>query len=279
MPPTIRTNNGVGIPQLGFVVYQIPASRTTEMVRVALDAGYRHVDTAQVYGNETEVGTAIVESDLLREDVFITTKLNPQHHGYVSTRKQLEESLRKLRTSYVDLYLLHWPSPDRDRYFESWRACEGLLVEGKVRSIGVSNLTVTDLAWLAERSETVPAVNQVELHPSFQQGELRRYHHSHGIITEAWGPIALGESLKDPTLQALAKNYGRTPAQLILRWHVQLGVVPLCKSATPSRIRDNFAIFDFQIDADDMKTIATLDGTPNGVPSRTMEASLPRWHS
>jgi 2,5-diketo-D-gluconate reductase A len=233
----MRTNNGVEIPQVGFGVYQIPASRTTEMVRVALDAGYRHVDTAQVYGNEAEVGTAIAESGLPREDVFITTKLNPQHHGYVSTRNELEESLRKLRTSYIDLYLLHWPSPGKDRYLESWRACEDLLAQGKVRSIGVSNLTVADLVWLTERSQTVPAVNQVELHPSFQQGELRQYHHLHGIITEAWGPIARGESLKDPTLQALAKKYGKTPAQLILRWHLQLGNIPLCKSVTPSRIR------------------------------------------
>ncbi len=279
MPPTIRTNNGVEIPQIGFGVYQIPASRTPEMVRVALDAGYRHVDTAQVYGNEAEVGTAIVESGLPREDLFITTKLNPQHHGYVSTSKELEESLRKLRTSYVDLYLLHWPSPGRERYLESWRACEDLLAEGKVRSIGVSNLTVADLAWLAERSETTPAVNQVELHPNFQQSELRRYHQSHGIITEAWGPIALGKSLKDPTLRRLAEKYEKTPAQLILRWQIQLGNIPLCKSATPSRIRENLAIFDFQIDAEDMQSIARLDGAANGASSRTNESSLPRWQA
>jgi 2,5-diketo-D-gluconate reductase A len=273
----MRMNNGVEIPQVGFGVYRIPPSRTTEMVRVALDAGYRHIDTAQVYGNEAEVGTAIVGSGLPREDVFITTKLNPQHHGYASTSRELEESLRKLRTSYVDLYLLHWPSPGKDRYLESWRACADLLAQGKVRSIGVSNLTVADLAWLAEHSANVPAVNQVELHPSFQQGGLRRYHHSHGIITEAWGPLALGESLKDPTLQALAKKYGKTPAQLILRWHVQLGNIPICKSATPSRIRENLAIFDFRIDTDDMERIATLEGDPHGAPSRTMEAGLPRW--
>lgn len=279
MTPTVRTNSGVEIPQLGFGVFQIPASRTIETVRVALDAGYRHIDTAQVYGNETEVGTAIVESGLPREEIFLTTKLNPQHHGYASTIKQFEASLRELRSSYVDLYLLHWPSPGRDRYLESWRACGDLLAAGKVRAIGVSNLTVGDLAWLAERSETVPAVNQVELHPSLQQTELRAYHHAHGIVTEAWGPIALGGSLKDPTLQALAKKYGRTPAQLILRWHVQLGIVPLCKSVTPSRIRENLAIFDFQIDADDMKTIAALDGAPGGASSRTMHASLPRWTS
>jgi 2,5-diketo-D-gluconate reductase A len=279
MPPTINTNNGFGIPQVGFGVFQIPASRTTETVRVALDAGYRHVDTAQVYGNEVEVGTAIVDSGLPRENVFITTKLNPQDHGYVSTGQALEKSVRKLQTSYVDLFLLHWPSPGKDRYLESWRACEDLVAEGRVRSIGVSNLTIADLEWLAERSETVPAVNQVEIHPSFQQDELRRYHHSHGIITEAWGPIASGQSLKDPALEAIARKYGVTPAQLILRWHVQLGNVPLCKSVTPSRIRENIAIFDFGIDAEDMARIATLDGDPNGAPSRTMQATLPRWPS
>ncbi|GAA3622957.1 aldo/keto reductase [Kineosporia mesophila] len=273
----MRTNNGIDIPQAGFGVYQIPASRTTEMVRVALDAGYRHIDTAQVYGNEAEVGTAIAESGLPREDVFITTKLNPQRHGYVSTGRELEESLRKLRTSYVDLYLLHWPSPGKDQYLESWRACENLLAEGKVRSIGVSNLTVPDLVWLAGQSQTAPAVNQVELHPSFQQGELRQYHRSRGIITQAWGPLAWGEALKDPTLQALAKKYGKTPAQLILRWQVQLGNIPIGKSATPSRIRENAAIFDFRINADDMERIATLDNDPHGAPVRTMSAGLPRW--
>lgn len=277
MPQTMRTNNGIEIPQAGFGVYQIPARKTTEMVRVALDAGYRHIDTAQVYGNEAEVGAAIVESGLSREDVFLTTKLNPLHHGYASAGRQLDESLRKLRTSYVDLYLLHWPSPGRDRYLDSWRACEDLLAQGTARAIGVSNLTVADLAWLAERSATVPAVNQVEIHPSFQQDELRRYHHSHGIVTEAWGPIALGQSLTDPTLQALARKYGKTPAQLILRWHLQLGNIPLCKSVTPARIRENLAIFDFLIEADDMARIAALDGDPHGAPSRTLDASLPRW--
>jgi 2,5-diketo-D-gluconate reductase A len=160
---------------------------------------------------------------------------------------------------------------------ESWQACEDLLAQGKVRSIGVSNLSVADLDWLAERSETVPAVNQVELHPSFQQVDLRQYHNSRGIITEAWGPLALGESLKDPALQTLAKKYGKTPAQLILRWHIQLGNIVLAKSTTPSRIRENLEIFDFRIDADDMERIATLEGDPHGAPSRTMHASLPRW--
>lgn len=273
----MTTNNGVDIPQVGVGVYQVPASRTAELVHVALDAGHRHIDTAQVYGNEAEVGTAIAESSLPREDVFTTTKLHPQHHGYGSTSQELDESLRKLQTSYVDLYLLHWPSPGEDRYLDSWRACEDLLAQGRARSIGVSNLTADDLAWLAERSETVPAVNQVELHPNFQQSEVRRYHDAHGTITEAWGPIALGQALQDPTLQALAEKYGRTPAQLVLRWHVQLGNIPLPGSVTPSRIRENLAIFDFRIDVEDMEMIAALEGDPDGAPSRTMGAGLPRW--
>lgn len=240
---------GNDIPHVGLGVYRIPASRTAEAVRAALDAGYRHIDTAQVYGNEAEVGTAIRESGVPREDVFLTTKLNPQRHGYASTGRELAASLRKLQTSYVDLFLLHWPS----------------------------NLTVADLAWLAERSDTVPDVNQVELHPSLQQAELRRYHDAHGIATEAWGPLAEGESLTDPTLQALAKKYEKTPAQLILRWHVQLGSIPLPKSVTPSRIRENIAVFDFRIDAEDMDRIAALDGDPHGARSRTRDAGLPRW--
>ncbi|GAB7046816.1 aldo/keto reductase [Catenuloplanes indicus] len=268
---------GNDIPHVGFGVYRIPASRTAEAVRIALDAGYRHIDTAQVYGNEAEVGTAIRESGLPREDVFLTTKLNPQRHGYASTGQELDESLRRLQTSYVDLFLLHWPSPGRDRYLESWRACADLLAEGKVRAIGVSNLTVVDLAWLAERSDTVPDVNQVELHPGLQQAELRRYHDAHGIVTEAWGPLAEGESLTDPTLRALARKYETTPAQLILRWHVQLGNIPLPKSVKPARIRENIAVFDFRIDAEDMARIAALDGDPHGARSRTRGAGLPRW--
>lgn len=275
----IKTNNGVEIPQRGFGVFQIPASRTAETVRVALDAGYRHIDTAQVYGNEAQVGAAIVDSRLPREELFVTTKMNPMNHGYASTRDALDESLRKLRTPYLDLYLLHWPSPEKAAYLESWRACEALLAAGKSRAIGVSNLTVEDLAWLAEESATVPAVNQVELHPSFQQVALRRYHEAHGIITEAWGPIAQGESLRDPTIQTLATKHGKSAAQVILRWHVQLGIVPLCKSVTPARIRENLAILDFALDDDDMRTIAALDGKPGGASSRTRGASLPRWRT
>ena len=245
MFPKIKMNDGLEIPQVGFGVYQIPRSQTVETVRVAFDAGHRHIDVAQEYGNEAEVGQAVAESGLPREEVFISTKLNPQKHGYQSTIAELEESLRKLRTPYVDLYLLHWPSPGKEEYLESWRACEKLLADGKVRSIGVSNLTIPHLEWLAKRAETVPAANQVELHPNFQQDELRRYHRSRGIITEAWGPVAQGRSLKDPALEAIARRYGKTTAQVILRWHVQLGNIPLTKSVTPSRINKNIEIFDF----------------------------------
>lgn len=273
----VTTNNGVDIPLVGFGVHQIPCSQTTEMVRIALDAGYRLIDTAQAYYNEAEVGRAVFESGLPREDIFITTKLSPQHHGFTSAITELEKSLRKLRTPYVDLYLIHWPSPGEARYLESWRACEKLLGDGKVRSIGVSNLSVAHLEWLAMRCETVPALNQVELHPHFQQNELRHYHRSHGIITEAWGPIARGKSLTDPTLETLARKYGKTTAQVILRWHLQLGNITLIKTATHSRVRENLAIFDFQIEAADMARIASLDGDPNGAPSLTIGAGLPRW--
>lgn len=273
----IELGDGVLIPQLGFGVYQIPGSQTSEMVRLALDAGYRLIDTAQAYGNEAEVGQAVVDSGLPREDVFITTKLSPQRHGYASTIAALEESLQRLRTPYVDLFLLHWPSPDKERYLESWQACERMLGDGKVRSIGVSNLTAAQLEWLAKRSDVVPAVNQVELHPHYQQAELRLYHRSHGTVTEAWSPIARGRSLEDPMLNMLAKKYEKSTAQLVLRWHLQLGNITLIKSATPSRIRDNMALYDFEIEAADMDKIAGLDGDPNGAPSLTIAAGLPRW--
>lgn len=270
-------NHGGEIPQVGFGVFQIAPSRTTEAVRVALEAGYRHLDTAQVYGNEAEVGRAVAESGLPREEVFLTTKLNPQRHGYDSTIVELEQSLRRLRTEFVDLFLLHWPSPGKEAYLESWRACEKLLADRKVRAIGVSNLSVAHLDWLARRTETVPALNQVELHPNLAQSELRRHHSSRGILTEAWGAIAQGQSLNDPTIQALAEKYRRTTAQVTLRWHVQLGNITLTTSSRPARIKENLDLFDFELEAEDMSKLAQLEGAPGGAPSRTSQASLPRW--
>jgi 2,5-diketo-D-gluconate reductase A len=203
----IKLNNGVEIPQVGFGVYQIPRSKTTEAARAALDVGYRHVDTAQVYGNEREVGQAAIDSGLDRKEIFITTKLSPQNHGRDATMAAFEESLSNLRLKYIDLYLLHWPSPGKEKYLESWKVCEELVAKGKVRSIGVSNLNVVQLDWFLERVKIIPAVNQIELHPGVQQAELRKLHQAHGILTEAWSPIAQGRSLKDPMINSLAKKY------------------------------------------------------------------------
>lgn len=277
--PNIVLNNGVEIPQLGFGVFQIDRPQTVHAVLTAFDAGYRHIDTAQMYGNEGEVGQAVEESGLPRNEIFITTKLNNDQHGYDSAITAFDESLERLRTDYVDLYLIHWPVHDEARYIDTWTALEALLADGKARAIGVSNLRVGHLERLAERNNTVPAVNQVELHPNVQQSKLRAYHKAHSITTEAWSPIARGKTLRDPTIRALAEKYGKSPAQVILRWHVQEGNIVLIKSATPSRIQENIEIFDFELAPGDMRTMARLDGDPDGAPSYTEEvaARMPYW--
>jgi len=258
--PNIRLNNGVSIPQFGFGVFQIEPDRTAEAVRTAFDAGYRHIDTAQGYGNEEGVGQAIRESGLAREDVFVTTKLNNPRHGYDEAIAALDESLEKLGLDHVDLYLIHWPRPQADLYVETWRAFEKIASDGKARSIGVSNFQVPHLERLAAETGTVPAVNQIELHPMLPQAQLRAYHREHGIATEAWSPIGKGgELLRDERLVALGEKYGKSPAQIVLRWHIQLDDIVFPKSVTPSRIRDNIDVFDFEIDPDDMATIAELD--------------------
>jgi 2,5-diketo-D-gluconate reductase A len=244
--PNIRLNNGVEIPQFGFGVFQVPAEDTAETVRAAFDAGYRHIDTAQMYGNEEGVGQALAESGLSRDEVFITTKL--------------DESLAKLRTDHVDLYLIHWPRPREDRYVETWKGLEKALADGKARSIGVSNFTIANLERLAKETDTVPAVNQIELHPHLVQRELRNYHVEHGIATEAWSPIAQGgELLTDGVLKELAEKYGKTPAQVVLRWHVQLGNIVFPKSMKPERMRENIDVFDFDLSNDDMDAVSALD--------------------
>jgi len=260
--PTVRLNDGAEIPQFGFGVFQIPAEETVTAVRTALDAGYRHIDTAQMYGNEAEVGRAIAESGVPREEIFVTTKLNNDGHGYDAALGALDESLRKLGFDHVDLFLIHWPRPQEGRYVETWTALEKLKADGKARSIGVSNFTVEHLERLAERTGTVPAVNQIELHPQFPQAALRAYHAEHGIATEAWSPIGQGgELLQDGRLRALADEHGRSPAQVVLRWHIQLGNIVFPKSVTPERIRENIDVFDFALSADDM---AVLDGLDTG---------------
>jgi 2,5-diketo-D-gluconate reductase A len=261
--PNIRLNNGAArgteIPQFGFGVFQVPPPQTAAVVREAFAAGYRHIDTAQMYGNEEGVGQAIAESGLSRDELFITTKLNNDRHGYDSAIAELDESLRKLGLEYVDLYLIHWPLPHQDRYVETWKGFEKLLADGKARAIGVSNFQPAHLDRLAEETDTVPAVNQIELHPRLTQVELRKYHAEHGIATEAWSPIAKGQVLGDSTLTGLADKYGKTPAQVVLRWQVQIGNIVFPKTVNPDRMRENLDIFDFELAEDDVASIEALD--------------------
>lgn len=261
MVPTITLNDGVRIPQFGFGVFQIdPGQATVDAVKQAFDAGYRHIDTAQMYGNEEGVGRAIAESGLSRDEIFVTTKLNNNRHGRDEAQKALEESLTKLGLDHVDLYLIHWPLPERDDYVETWRGLEQAKAAGKVRSIGVSNFQVPHLDRLAAETDTVPSVNQIELHPTFTQPQLRRYHRDNAIATEAWSPIGQGGALlEDELLTSLAEKYGKSPAQIVLRWHVQLGNVVFPKSVTPSRIAENIDVFDFELADDDVAAISGLD--------------------
>jgi 2,5-diketo-D-gluconate reductase A len=257
--PNIRLNNAVEIPQFGFGVFQVPPEQTAQAVLQAFEAGYRHIDTAQMYRNEEGVGQAVAESGLPRDEVFITTKLNNNGHGYESAISALDESLKKLQLDYVDLYLIHWPLPHLNRYVETWKGFEKLLADGKARSIGVSNFQPAHLDRLAAETDTVPAVNQIELHPRLTQVELRKYHEAHGIATEAWSPIAKGEVLGDPVITSLAEKYGRTPAQVVLRWHVQIGNIVFPKTVNPDRMRENINVFDFELAADDVASIESLN--------------------
>ncbi|MDT7632465.1 MAG: 2,5-diketo-D-gluconate reductase [Pseudonocardiales bacterium] len=257
--PNIRLNNGTEIPQFGFGVFQIPPAETAGAVREAFAAGYRHIDTAQMYGNEEGVGEAIKDSDLSRGEVFVTTKLNNDAHGYNSAISALDESLKKLQLDYVDLYLIHWPLPHQDRYVETWKGFEKLLADGRARSIGVSNFQPAHLDRLAKETDTVPAVNQIELHPLLTQTELRKYHAEHGIATEAWSPIAQGEVLGEQTITSLADKYGKSPAQVVLRWHLQVGNIVFPKSVNPDRMRENINVFDFELADDDVDAIEAMD--------------------
>jgi len=257
--PALTLHDGVEIPQLGFGVFQIPSEETQERVEEALGVGYRHVDTAAAYGNEAEVGAAIAATGVRREDVFVTTKLWNSEQGYESTLRAFEASLERLGTGHVDLYLIHWPRPDLDLFLDTWRAFERIREEGGARSIGVSNFRVEDLERLEAEAERQPTVNQVELHPRFQQAELRAWDADHGIVTEAWSPLAQGDLLEDDTIATVAAHHERTPAQTILRWHLQIGNVVIPKSATPERIRENLEVFDFELSEDDMAALERLD--------------------
>jgi diketogulonate reductase-like aldo/keto reductase len=256
--PSLRLNDGLEMPQLGYGVWQVGPEEVVETVQVAIEAGYRSIDTAAVYGNEEGVGEAIRRTGVPREELFVTTKLWNPDQGRAA--EAMDESLARLGLEYVDLYLIHWPTPKQDLYVEAWKTMKGLREMGKARSIGVSNFTKANLQRLFDETDVVPTVNQIELHPMLAQEELRTFHAEHGIVTESWSPIGQGkELLAEPVLAEIGRKYGKSPAQVVLRWHLDLGLVVIPKSATPSRIKENFDLFDFRLDADDMNAIATLN--------------------
>lgn len=257
--PYLTLNDGVAIPQVGLGVWQVPNDVVTDVVLTALDAGYRHIDTAKIYGNEEGVGEALRRTSVPREEIFVTTKVWNSDHGYDSTLRAFDESLGRLGLETLDLYLIHWPVPFRDTYVDTWKALVALKQQGRVRSIGVSNFHALYLDRIIGETGVTPSVNQVELHPRFQQHELRRYHAEHGIVTESWSPSGSGRLLDNAVLADIARKHGRSVAQVIFRWHVQEGLIVIPKSVTPSRIVENFAIFDFALDAEDMEKIAGLN--------------------
>ncbi len=258
--PSVILNNGVEMPQLGFGVWQVPDDEAAKAVATALEAGYRSIDTAAIYENERGTGEAVAASGIPREELFVTTKLWNSEQGYDSTLRAFDASLERLGLDHVDLYLIHWPVPAKDAYVDTYRALEKIHAEGRARAIGVSNFLPEHLERLTAETGVVPAVNQIELHPQLAQAESRALHARLGIATEAWSPLGQGRGLLDvPALVAVARKHGRTPAQAVLRWHLQLGNVVIPKSVTPSRIQENIDVFDFELDAEDMAAIAALD--------------------
>ena len=257
--PAIPLRGGAHIFQLGFGVFQVPPEATATTVTQALAAGYRHIDTASAYANEAEVGAGIRASGLDRSEVFITTKCANMDHGYERSRHAFKASLALLEVDYLDLYLIHWPVPTHDLYVETWRTFAELAEEGLVRAIGVSNFNQPHLERIIKATGVTPAINQVELHPYLQQHGLRREHADLGIVTEAWSPLAKGAVVADPTLLEIAESHGKTPAQVVLRWHLELGNVVIPKSVTPERMEENLDVFDFELTADEHSAIDALD--------------------
>ncbi|GHJ50165.1 oxidoreductase [Catellatospora sp. TT07R-123] len=256
----VTLNNGVAMPQLGFGVWQVEDDEAEKAVTTALEVGYRSIDTAKIYFNEEGTGRALRNSGLPRQELFVTTKLWNTDHRYDDTLRAFDESLDKLGLDYLDLYLIHWPVPSQDLFTEAWRAMEKIYADGRARAIGVSNFTAEALTRLVDGFEVVPAVNQIELHPYLPQQAMRTLHAEHGVATEAWSPLGQGKALlAEPVLADLAAKYGKTPAQVVLRWHLQLGNVVIPKSVTPARIAENIDVFDFALDDADMAAIGALD--------------------
>jgi 2,5-diketo-D-gluconate reductase A len=257
--PTITLNDGHQIPQLGFGVWQVSTDDIISSVSKALEVGYRHIDTAAIYGNEEGVGQAIADSGIAREDLFITTKLWNSEHDRELVLPAAEESLKKLGLDYVDLYPIHWPTPAQNKYLDAWLGLEDVQKAGLSRSIGVSNFQEDHLRLVVARGSVTPAVNQIELHPTFTQKDVVRVNDELGIKTEAWSPLGLGEDLNNPTITKLAEQYDRTAAQVIIRWHLQQGRIVFPKSVTPSRIEENFGVFDFELSDDDLTSIDAVN--------------------
>lgn len=272
--PHVSFNDGRSIPQLGLGVWQTPDDVAVEIVSTALKTGYRHIDTAAVYKNEEGVGKGIVASGIDRGDIFLTTKVWNEDQGFDETLRAMDASLKRLGTDYVDLYLIHWPSAFRGKYIETWKALIRLREEGKVKSIGVSNFEGTYIDDLIRETGVTPAINQIQLHPHFQQQAMRDKHAGLGVVTESWSPLGQGNVLADPVIGELAKRHGKSPAQVIIRWHLDLGLVVIPKSATPSRIVENFEVFDFALSEEDKAAIAGLDTADGRIGSDPMSATF-----
>jgi 2,5-diketo-D-gluconate reductase A len=265
LSPTLTFNDGNTIPQLGYGVWQVEDDVAEKVVRQAFEAGFRHIDTAKIYGNEAGVGRAIASSGLSPEQIFITTKLWNADQGYESTLAAFEESMDRLGLETLDLYLIHWMQPKQDKYVDTWKALIELQKRGRVKSIGVSNFTEEGLQRLIDETGVVPAIHQIELHPYFNQGELRKFGAANGILTQAWSPLGQGgELLQDPTVASIAAKHQATPAQVVIAWHLAIGNVVIPKSVTESRIQENFAALEVSLDADDVEAINALDRTAGG---------------
>ena len=272
--PHISFSDGHSIPQIGLGVWKTPNDGAVTAVQAALEAGYRHIDTAAAYENEEGVGKGIHASGVARDEIFLTTKVRNDDQGYDSTLKALDASLKRLGQDYIDLYLIHWPSPRRGLYVDTWRAFIKAQEDGRARSIGVSNFAAEHLGRIIDETGVTPVLNQIELHPRFQQKRLREVHAQRGIKTQSWSPLGQGQLLSDPVIARIAEKHGRTPAQTIIRWHIDNGLIVIPKSVTPSRIVENFNVFDFALDAEDIAAVAGLDDPSGRIGSDPMTATF-----